>query len=447
MIKMMKNKPIRYAAAICVAAALSVLPGCGKSGEGYLNDDDSSTASDIDNDIERISVSVVRDTFEDEIAVLKSVQFDNISFADLKSYSFPDVSEITTYKVVNYELGGGLSPEQFFDNFIIYCNYLEPGKYTRDEIAEMCGVQGNFGFDPNEMGRYLNYNEFLELNKDGQYNITYLHILTSELYLAYNGSSAPAWYCGDKLKKHLGIEDTDRVDSPVNYSVIDYEDRPVVYFTENMNSTKVYHLMDGDISIADAAKKANKLLAEIAGQCDDGAFCNEVCAVNVVDMGNGNYGYVFAVTDVVGGIKFAYADARGGIGLGVGLSHREEGRYGGCGNISELEMVRSDELWSFKTTGGWKGRTPVETYDSIVPLNNAAENVASLLSGKMNFNAKSVTLVYDIKGDGDDLLPCWRFILEDKAKPKEGYHVYVNALTGEARVKCIQNVDYRYEYD
>lgn len=361
----------------------------------------------------------------------------------MKAYSFPNVNEITTYKIKEFEYGGGLSPEQLFDNFVAYCDYLEPGKHTREEIAEICWADGNFERDLNKDG-YMSYNEFVEFNKNGEYSLSHICILNSELYLDYHGKTAPMWYNGGQMKKYLGDE-SDYF--PTSFGVLDYDKgRYSVDFTENMDSTDVYHLLDGDISIADAAKKANALLAEVAAAVDDGEFQREVYAVNVVDIGDGVFGYIFQITNVVDGIKFAYADARGGLCGGVGYVFSEEGAAG-AESFDDLEMVRSDELWSFKTCNAWKERTPIETYDSIIPLSIAAEKASELLSAEMDFKALAVTLVYDIKGDGDELMPCWRFFLENTAKQEQGYHVYVNALTGEARVKCIQRSDYGYEYD
>lgn len=436
---------------------LFILTGCadkGTLGKSTVEDSTDSSGSPntasnsdmtlnpiTDNEIEKTSISVVRDTFEEEIAALKSRKFDNISFKGMKAYSFPDVNKITTYKVKSFEKPSGLSPEQLFENFVAYCDYLEPGKYTREEIAETCYTDGNFRDDPQEQ---ISYNEFIELNKNGDYYLSALYFCDSELYLDYYGNTAPMWYNGGKMKEYLGDE-SDAL--TISFEVLDYDKgRYSVEFTENMNSTDVYHLLDGDISIADAAKKANALLAEMAAVGDDGEFQREVYAVNVVDIGDGVFGYVFQITNVVDGIKFAYADARGGLCGGVGYVFSEEG-VAGTESFDDLEMVRSDELWSFKTTNAWKERTPIETYDSIVPLSVAAEKASELLSGEMDFKALAVTLVYDIKGDGDELMPCWRFFLENTAKQEQGYHVYVNALTGEARVKCIQRSDYGYEYD
>ncbi len=58
-----------------------------------------------------------------------------------------------------------------------------------------------------------------------------------------------------------------------------------------------------------------------------------------------------------------------------------------------------------------------------------------------------MTLVYDLKGGSDELVPSWRFVLENSLNQKEYYHVYVNAITGEARVRAIQEVNSGYEYD
>lgn len=96
-----------------VLSMLFILPGCadkGTLGQSTAEDSTSSGSPNTvsnsdtisnpitDNEIEKTSISVVRDTFEEEIAALKSREFDNISFENMKAYSFPNVNEITTYK-------------------------------------------------------------------------------------------------------------------------------------------------------------------------------------------------------------------------------------------------------------------------------------------------------------------------------------------------------------
>ncbi len=186
------------------------------------------------------------------------------------------------------------------------------------------------------------------------------------------------------------------------------------------------------------------MLANIVKQCDDGEVTPEACAVKVVDMGDGSYAFIFTTTRVVDGIKYAFADMRGDVGSVGYFLDEDDGD--GCGVWDQAEMIKSDNLAMYKVSGGWKERTPVDVHTSIVPLKTAAENAAKLLSGEMKFKAKSVSLVYDVKGGTDDLVPCWRFVLEN-SNPEKYYHVYVNAIDGTARVKAVQEVNWGQQFD
>lgn len=433
-----------------VALGLSVFllfTGCAGKGmlgqlsenEGNPNDDPIQTEiSAVDTKVELSPISVVRDTFNEEIEALRTEKFDNISFENLKTYSFPDVGEITTYRITRYESGNGLSSEQFFENFVTYCNYFAPGKLSKEEIAKETIVLGDF-----ESGDfYYNYNQFRELDQADDLRIEYISLEISDLYLAYLGHG-PYWYIDDTLINRYKSNAETPPRSPMSVDMID-DDHPIIYYTEDTDSVDVYPLADGELSIADAAKKANAIMAEMAEQCDDDMVERGVCAVKVVDIGEGCFGYYFTVTPIVDGIRYAFADTRSDDGGGYFFTEQ----YGyGSGSGDYAVMIESGKLHSFTNSGGWKEKTPIDVHDSIVPLKTAAVNAAKLLSGEMNFKAKSVTLVYDLKGDGSDLVPCWRFVLENSLNREKYYHVYVNAITGEARVKAIQAVSSGYEYD
>lgn len=430
----MKNTRKKVVAALFAAVVLTIFSSC-ESGNADL---DGLTESDTNQGVaEKTPISVVRDTFNEEIEALKTEKFDNISFENLKTYSFPDVSEITIYKIKRYEFGNGLSSEQFFENFVTYCNYFEPGRLSKEEIAEKAIVLTNMGWDIQ-----YNYNQFQDLNKDDDLKIEYISLEIPDLYLAYFGYG-PYWYIDDTLINRYKSDIENPPRSPMSVDMID-DDHPIVYYTEDMDSVDVYPLADGELSIADAAKTVNALLAEMAEQCDDDMYERSVCAVKVVDIGEGCFGYYFTVTPIVDGIKYAFADTRSDNGGGYFFTEQ----YGyGSGSGDYAVMIESEKLHSFTNSGGWKEKTPIDVHDLIVPLKTAAENAAKLLSGEMNFKAKSVTLVYDLKGDSNDLVPCWRFVLENSLNREKYYHVYVNAITGAARVKAIQEVSSGYEYD
>lgn len=422
----MKNKPKKIIALLCVALTISLFTGC-ESSDIDIGKSEIST-------IEKSPIKTVRDTFGEEIISLKSEKFDNISFEDLNTYSFPDIDTLTAYRITRSEDGNGLAPEQFFENFVKYCDYFAPGKFTKEEIAEKVIIQGDFHMDDD---RDANYNEFKEINKDGGHIIGYAQLETPEIYLGYFGDG-PYWYIGDNLKKHYNISEG----SPMRVDIFS-EEHHIVYYTENIESEKTYPLADGEISIADAAKKANALFAEISALCGDNMLERVVCGVCVVEMGGGKYGYYFTTTPIIDGVKYAFSDMRSGDGGAHSFSEESLG----SGSWDHAYMIESDKICSFTNASAWKEKTPIETYDSIVTLKTAVKNASVMLSGHMRYKAKSVTLVYDIKGIEDELVPCWRFVLENSADRQQYYHVYVNAITGEARVKAIQEVKSGYEYD
>lgn len=336
---------------ILTSVILLTLSGCNNE---YSNEP--SGGDNAQNEIEKTSISVVRDTFNAEIEALKTEKFDNISFENLKTYSFPNVSEITTYRVSRYEYGNGLSSEQFFENFVSYCNYFAPGKLSKEEIAEEAIVLTNLGWDIQ-----YNYNQFQELNKGDDLRIEYISLEISDLYLAYFGYG-PYWYIDDALINRCKSDAEPPPRSPMSVDMID-EDRPIVYYSENMDSTNVYNLIDGDISIADAAKKANELMAEMAEQCDDDMYERTVCAVKAVDIGEGCFGYIFTVTPVVDGIKYAFSDTRSDEG-GAYFFTEQDGDGSGSGDYAA--MIESGKLFLFTNSGGWKEKTPIDVHNSIL---------------------------------------------------------------------------------
>lgn len=196
-----------------IIALLMAISGCNDSGKiDCENVTSQGEKENIEDSVERITVSEVKDTFDMEIQKLKSTKFDNISFENLNTYSFPDIEKITEYKLLNNEYDG-LPMEEFFDNFCKYCEYIAPGKFTRDEIAEKAHVLGDFA--PTQDDSY-NYNRCKELN-DSNLRISYMALETPDFYLAYFGRSAPFWYQSNAAKV---LQGADNKKSPVLYDIL-----------------------------------------------------------------------------------------------------------------------------------------------------------------------------------------------------------------------------------
>lgn len=459
----MKKTLKNTTAALTAAAVIFSIPACAK----FVPDDsgiEPPSASSVGvpenpasvpegssgtDEIEKVPIKVVHDTFNDEIEKLKTAKVGRISFENLKSFSFPDVTELTEYEIFKKDrTNSGLTPEQFFDKFVAYCEFFAPGKFTRDEIAEKAGLMGNFEQrqqteeeeqEQIERGWYtwgcMTYNEFLENNTDGDLEIHYMALETSDFYFAYFGRFVPYIYNSDSAKTYLH---NDEPRSPLFSS---HFDGGIVYYTEDMNCTDAYHLVDGDISIADAAKKVNDYLAEVQALFDDGGHEFTAATVRVQDIGDGNYNYIFSVTPDVDGIKYAFYDMRSD---SSSYTYNDGGFSPAQGSA---EMFKSDDIYSIMFDTFWDEKTPVETYDSIVPVDVAAEMAAKILASNMSFKAKSVSLVYEANSTTNELFPCWRFLLQNVANPEKYYQVYVNALTGNTWVKVIQEIYSGHEFD
>ncbi len=431
------KKALKSTAAII--AFLMAISGCNDSGK--ITDENVTSQGETENvtdNVERTPITEVKETFEQEINNLKSTAFENITFENLKDYSFPNVEKITTYRIIKEidpdYLNCGLTPEDFFDKFATLCDYLSPGEITREEIAENVLIQGSFERDP---AGDINYNQFNELYKDKGESIEYMELHWDSFYLAYFGERYVYWYASDSIKKLEGKGDEDY--KTISYSLED-ESYTAVAYTENMESTDVYHLMDGDISIADAAEKANEHLVDLASQVGGNRGTPvHVCAVSVIDIGNGNYAYYFYTTPCIDGIKIAFTDCRNG---GKSYDSRNDDSLIGA---SEFQMLTSDKIdYVLLTHDGFdEGEiAPEDTYNEMLPLKTAAEKASSLLSKQMKLKAKSVTLIYDTSNDDPkEIVPFWRFVLEGDNKAKY-YHVYVNAIDGTARVNAVQDVEF-----
>lgn len=456
--KILKNTT----AVLAAAAVVFSVPACAK----FVPDDSDIQTSSADsggapenpagaheaslgaNEIEKVPIKVVHNTFDDEIKKLKAAKVGGISFENLKSYSFPDVTELTKYKIFIKDFPNpDITPEQFFDKFVTYCDFFAPGKFTREEIAEKAGLMGNFEQrqlteeeeqEQIERGWYtwgcMTYNEFLENNTDGDLEIHYMALETSDFYFSYFGDFVPGIFFNNSAKTYRHIDDPR---SPF----FSYFNGESVFYTEDMNCTDAYHLVDGDVSIADAAKTVNDYLAEVQNLIDDGGHKLTAAAVRVEDIGNGNYNYYFSVTPDVDGIKFSFYDTR---------CKDIFATYGDSGFAlagGKAEMFKSDDIYSMYFEALWDEETPVETYYSIVPVDTAAEMAAKILASNMSFNAESVTLIYEADSTTNELFPCWRFLLQNVANPEKYYQVYVNALTGNTWVKVIQEIYSGHEFD
>lgn len=86
------------------------------------------------------------------------------------------------------------------------------------------------------------------------------------------------------------------------------------YITD-MNCTDKYELIDGEVSIKDAAEFVNNYLQTMNFSPYELSARKKAVAVNVVNIGKGKYGYNFVVTPEYKNVLFDYPDMNRNAGV------------------------------------------------------------------------------------------------------------------------------------
>lgn len=422
-------------------AFIALLSGC-------ESNDATEQASDVLVDITKISISEVKESFNDEIIKMKENRFDNISFEDLKIYSFPEMDAVHILNVVHTQ---SPSADELYHFMCEKIDEFMPGKYTDEQ--KMNGIRfvdGGIFHENAELKSFIfpNIQEYKENHLESGHpwlifddKNHYFDVVYGWLR-AFNGGAA--------------AERNDYDDTLATYSLTGvYND--IVFYTADMNSEKAFPLSGGDLKINQAKAFVDDFLKnqQLSINNSNITFCSD--GVKVIDMGNGKYGYVFSVVGKYDGMKFNGLDMRESeVMVSFSTNTTNEAVRPGSVCLTEVGKVDYYNLVNVYDV------IEEETYSSIISLSKAAEFTSNYLTSGIKFKAKSVTAVYkefsdlsyteynDAESYNNRAIharPCWRFTLQ----PKTGntnllYHVFVDMLTGEINL-LVQTVQEGLEYD
>lgn len=443
-------------AKLCISALAVLLLSTGCANNGSLSQSTSkgnvSDYGEILHD-ELVPINSVQDNFSEEANSLKIQAFDNISFADTY-FTFTEATEmnILKYKIIDFDI----SENDAYDYMCQRLDELFPEMFNAEEKTSEIRF---FDIIP-KTEEYPTFEEYKELeekyypyiltnhpttginNKSDKCNECYLDIINGVLWGYDNG----------ELAKQNGF------DRNLNsFDVL--KEYPVVYRTENLESKEVFHLLSGDISIADAVKSAEKQLSEFELSERELPYKLRVQNVNVVDIGNDSYAFYFGIVPEYEGIKYNCIlpdDTAWGFSTVDDTSNEREA----CG---EAIMCEADKLCRYRYLN------PASIYDiiesstvtSIISLKNAAEITSKYLTAGMDFKALSVSAVYKTFSEVDSfsvdyetyekreitVKPCWRFVLQPLSGNTDRlYYIFVDMLTGEA-YRTVQKMESEICYD
>ena len=394
-----------------LVGAMIFLTGCESSG------DLTGTIS------EKAEISEIRSGFTESVERLRNKSYDNLVFTKT-AFSFPDELEsVSELKATPLK---GKSVDEIYEYLCDAIDFLTDKEYTDEEKRhDIRFVDADYD-DKNERYPYSSPN--IDEYKNG-YETEYpwptvgnddysLDLMFGVLRSFDDGS----------------LVEYDGVSSGIRqmYFMISTAKHPVVFYTEDLTCTDKYKLIDGEISIADAAAFAQNYLDSLDFTPYEGNIPkSKIVAVNVVNIGNGNYGYNFVVAYTYKGLCFNFDDRKetDSGGLFVDTDYDERDYSGASGSI---DMIRTDKVCRFFDVANGVDITEGEPQTSVITLETAADKISEFFSGFMTFYVDSVSVVWlSEKKSGEMTMPtypCWKFKMYANG---DIYHTFVNMITGE----------------
>lgn len=421
---MKQTKQIALALTICLPLLLAACNNTTTTASGGDNsvENANSTAYIADDAAVRKTFSEIRESFDSDIETIKSKEYDNLNFDKAVFSPPPQIDSISELKLVKL---GGKSPDEVYDFFCNAVDTLTYNKYSDEEKRyEIRFGDGELDESLPFPYRWPNIDEY----KNGQETTYPWPLIDDTNYFIWMASGVIHKFNNGDLVDYDGVDRTDGVLE--GYTILAHQH---VFYTEDLSCTDTYRLVDGEISIADAAKFAQNYIDKFDYTPYDDANLPKpvIYAVNVFDIGGGCYGYDFMTTYEYNGVWFDRYEAkkgeRGWHGSGTDYDNRSYGSWMGF-----ADMIKTDEIHTFGSI--WFGYDVIEAEPTteIITVGSAANAISEFFSGFMKFTITEVSMVWLHTNEGDapvqEGYPCWKFKMYANG---EIYHTFVDVITGE----------------
>lgn len=352
-------------------------------------------------------IKEVRENFTQSVEELKACEFENLNFSKA-SFSFPEIDSISKLSI---DVLSGKSAQEIYDFMCESIDSFMPGKYTAEQkMKDMKFYDGT-------------------RDKDGNFPTMKDYVPTDNPYPSFEAegcfmdlqNGVLRWFDNADLLHWIGEEG-----KPIMMGLA-AGNRHEIAFTEDMNSTDEYELIDGKMSIKEAAEFVDNYLQTTTFSPYELSARKKAVAVNVVNIGNGKYGYNFIITPVYKNVLFDYPDVSGVAGTALLVNDYDKRDY----NIlpGQADMINTDKVYHFILPAYNRSLKEIETYDSIITLESAAKTVSNFYSDEMNFYVMKVQAVY--LPCEENVEPCWKFLMNGGGMM---YNTFVNMHTGEIHV-------------
>lgn len=421
---------------ITVCAAI-LLTGCDRSDKSSESND--TVVVESDNSIveaaynEKAELSEIRENFLEICERIRNNEYDNLNFKNTE-FLCPEINEVSelTRKTLT-----GKSVDEIYEFFSESVDTLTDNFYTEEEkkheIRFICSVVDEEKVDDSEekipypyylpnIEDYKNDPAIVDPDNpwptidDGNY---FIDMMFGALRGFDNGAL-------------MRYDNVDREYCAMYFMISGNDKHHTKLYTNDLTCTDEYPLLNGTISIADAAAFAQDYL-------DNTKFTPyeknipkaRIISANVVDIGGGKYGYDFITALEYKGVFFDYPD-RNGIDLGVVKvkTDYDKNTYDNLGG--HIDMIETDNISHFMSVAPCIEITDGTPQTTVITPEAAASSLSEFLSGTMDFSVSRVSMVWlPLSGDAEKempVYPCWKFKMNSNGNI---YHTFVNMISGE----------------
>lgn len=413
----------RLAAALSlVIFTLSLAAGCGGSS-------DSSNSDNAEIKMEKAELSGIAENFSESIETIKNTEYDNLNFkrAVFTAPQIDKVSELTVTPLT------GIDTDELYSFFCDTVDKLTDNRYTDEEKKyeiRFVDAELDYKFDEEEPKYPYNHPNIDEYKNGIETEYPWPTIHNDEyfidmMYGVLRGYDNGALIEYDKADWGLGR---------AMYFMINNNEKHHAYrYVEDLSCEDTYQLLDGEISIKDAAEFAQNYLDNLDFTPYEGNIPTpKIVAVNVVKIGGEYYGYNFITTVEYNGMDFNYSNYDGSdCGVTLIQTDYDERSYGN--SAGSIDMIETDKIHHFLSIAEGVEITEGEPQTSVITLEAAADCVSEFFSSSMDFTVQTVSAVWLTTKTPNELktetaYPCWKFRMSANG---DTYHTFVNMLTGE----------------
>lgn len=420
-----------------------ILSGCGQSDNSSNNSelpDVSSADSPAASEEKGVALKAAVEGMSEKLDELKTHSPVNIDWSNAKiGYPLQEISECYAVKLTSgYEVYPDklMTAEEQLAQFESYCkNYIgeynsEYGCFDTAERELSNDVYTIDGIEDEQFTTFPKIDEYKEKILNGSVKPAwYLYVdHIRQIYLWWSAETMiyPHWY-----NKGTTLQMMDKYYKASSALPTDIGEPVAVYLNDGSHNSQSYHLSDGNLTIGEALDWFSNDYMKSLGISEDDIEKLAVRQIEVYQITEEVYAYVFLYTPTVSGIPLDYAGER------IFRVSQGETMFKSVTRNGQALMIKSGEIdWAVGVSPEMY-ITKGEPITTIISLNQAANILSESVSENVLYKATNVELIQTADKNAENLddlvlVPMWKFTLQND---NDGfmYDFYIDAVSGTLR--------------